>query len=106
MLTLLVVLVFVCIGVSFFWWWVVTAKRFDSVLLKIYTINRKQWHALGEPIGFFWYPQGPRRFFKATNARNRLFFSFLFHRSSLKPIDPLEGEEAGEGERKTSGLDT
>lgn len=90
MLSAIIVLICFALGVGFFWWWFITAKRFDAVLCAIYSKNREQWRALGQPMGFFWRPQDSVKFLGSTNSRNRLFFVFFFKPESLRLLSSGE----------------
>ncbi len=89
MLAAFIVLACLTVGVLFFRWWFITAKKFDDVVRAIYVANHEQWRVLGEPIGFFWRPGESVRFFASTKARNRLFFVFLFRQEILR-VDSSE----------------
>jgi hypothetical protein len=75
--------------------------RFYSAISKIYNKNYDQWCAIGKPMGFFWIPKEKVGFFSSTNARNGLFFHYLFKFNELAALKEQPKNAGGQSGSKS-----
>ena len=52
-------------------------RQFDELLRHLHTHHKEQWLNAGQPIGYFWQPEESVAWVKGTQARGRLFWSWM-----------------------------
>jgi hypothetical protein len=106
MLSALIVLGAIGLAIGFFFWWLSVARRIDTVLRTLYTLDRERWREIGKPVGYFWRPkQGEGvEFFRSTNSRNALTFSYLLSHDQFQQTTRPRTRSAGGNPPSTGGM--